>query len=87
MIDGGMLNGDSPAFPLALPDGSGCGGLTKREWMATLLAQGMCANSHFASVAAEAEKHGAFVPGATIHEMAVASADALLAELEKDRTE
>lgn len=74
-----MKNADMPAMPLTLnpgefaADGMNLDGLTKREYFAGLAMQGLCNSEHMRDAATEAQ-------------LAVAMADALLAELGKEAT-
>lgn len=77
-----MINGNKTAFPSDIHRYTD-GGLTKREYFAAMAMQGMLANLN-----------GALMKGGTktlhpnhISEMSVIHADALLAELDKPKSE
>lgn len=75
-----MSNGNEPMYPI---NGGGAIsiGLTKREYFAGLAMQGMLANSYSDGVTQPLSTANAY----QIAGMAIAQADALLAELEKQQ--
>lgn len=68
-----MSNANEPAYPEYFDNGGR--GLTKRELIAAMAMQGLCANS---------DEQLAKADGARIAEWAVTQADALLAQLSKE---
>lgn len=78
-----MKNSETSAFPNVVPLQSDTvaseRGLTKLEWMATMVLQGLNANPYFLQQIVEAAEKK--VKPAQIHEIAVASAKTLLEEL------
>ena len=71
---------DVPAFPVTLPNGYVCDGLTTREYFAAKAMQGLLGNAFLMQDATRMEEKTSVL----IMGMAVKAADALIKALEKE---